>query len=96
MNPPYIPHPLDTSGIELSPELVELTEQIAANVHEVWAAGRISEGWKYGHKRDEERKIHPCLVAYSELPEKEKEYDRKTAMETLKALQKLGFYTIQK
>ena len=93
---PYIPQPLDTDGIELSPELIELTEQIAAHVHDVWAFSRMTEGWKYGLKRNDERKEHPCLIPYSELPEKEKDYDRHTAMETLKALQKLGFELIRK
>jgi len=87
----YTPHPVSTEGIELSPELLELTEQIAANVHEVWAAGRIAEGWKYGKERNDERKEHPCLIPYDELPEIEKEYDRNTAMGTLKLIQKLGF-----
>ena len=87
----YIPQTLDTNGIELSPDLLELTEQIAANVHDVWAAGRIAEGWKYGAERNDIEKLHPCLVSYEELPESEKEYDRNTAMETLKVIKKLGF-----
>ena len=41
----YNPAPIDTSGIELPVNLLQLTEEIAKNVHEVWAAGRISEGW---------------------------------------------------
>jgi len=91
MNTPYTPQPLDTSGIELSPDLLALTEQVAVNVHEVWAATRITEGWKYGPKRDDDRKEHPCLVTYSELSENEKEYDRKTVVETLKTIGLLGF-----
>ena len=91
MNTSYMPQPINTNSIELSPELQELTEQIAANVHEVWAAGRIAEGWKYGSKRDDERKEHPYLVPYDDLPESEKDYDRKTAIETLKAISLLGF-----
>jgi len=91
MNMSYLPQPIDTNGTELSPELQALTEQIAANVHEVWAAGRIAEGWKHGKKRDDERKEHPCLVPYDDLPEHEKNYDRKTATETLKAIDVLGF-----
>jgi len=94
MNSMYIPQPIDTSGIRLSPELLELTEHIAANVHEVWAASRIAEGWQYGETRDEVRKLHPCLVSYDELPEIEKEYDRNTAMQTLKLIQKMGFRII--
>jgi ryanodine receptor 2 len=91
----YIPKPVETDDVELSPELLLLTEQIAANVHDVWAAGRIAGGWRYGETRDDIRKLHPCLVAYDELPENEKEYDRKTAMETLKVIKKLGFEIIK-
>jgi len=91
MNTTYIPQPLDTGGIELTPELMELIERIAAHVHETWAAGRIADGWQYGKIRNDERKEHPCLVPYLELPEIEKEYDRKTAIETLKAAGMLGF-----
>lgn len=44
----YIPCPTDTSEIELPEDLEELTEQMARNVHEVWAATRIAQGWTYG------------------------------------------------
>jgi hypothetical protein len=87
----YYPQPIDTSDVKLSPELLELTEHIAENVHEVWSAGRIAGGWTYGETRNDTLKQHPCLVPYSELPDNEKEYDRKTAMETLKLIVKLGF-----
>lgn len=87
----YTPHPIPTEGVELSTELLQLTEQLAANVHEVWATERIAEGWQYGENHDNNRKYHPCLVPYDKLPESEKEYDRKTAMETLKVIQILGF-----
>jgi hypothetical protein len=85
------PHPIDTSDIHLSPELFELMEQIAAHVHDVWAEGRLAEGWQYGAERNDERKEHPCLISYNELPEHEKEYDRKTALGTLKVIKLLGF-----
>ena len=91
----YNPKPLDTSKIELSSDLLDLTEQIAENVHEVWSAGRITEGWTYGEKRDDKLKQTPCLVPYSDLPESEKEYDRKTALNTLKLVIALG-YRIEK
>ena len=87
----YIPNPISTEGVELSTELLQLTEQLATNVHEVWAAERISEGWQYGETHDYEQKYHPCLVPYDRLPESEKEYDRNTAMETLKLIQIFGF-----
>ena len=91
----YIPKPIDTSAVSLPVELEQLVEQMAKNVHEVWAQKRIEEGWKYGEKRDDELRLHPCLVSYEQLPEIEKEYDRSTALETLKLIIKLGF-TIEK
>lgn len=91
----YNPKPVDTSDISLSEELLALTERIAENVHDVWAAGRIAEGWTYGEKKDAEKKTTPLLIPYDELPESEKDYDRNTAFETLKLIVKLG-YTISK
>jgi len=91
----YIPQPIDTSKVKLSAGLLELTELLARNTHEVWAAQRLAQGWKYGATRNDAEKLHSCLVAYEDLPENEKEYDRSTAMETLKVIQKLG-YKIEK
>lgn len=87
----YKPQPIDTSEIVLPNDLIELTEQIAENVHEVWSQNRINDGWKYGEVRNDANKETPCLVPYSELPESEKEYDRKTAFETIKLIIKLGY-----
>ena len=87
----YIPQPIDTSDVELPKEMEQLVEEMSKNVHDVWAEARISQGWKYGKKRDDEQKTHPCLVPYDELPEEEKEYDRKTSIGTLKLILKLGF-----
>ena len=87
----YIPKPIDTSDVQLNEELLALTEKLAQNTHEVWAAGRISEGWSYGEKRDDIKKETPCLIPYEQLSESEKEYDRNTAMETIKLIFKLGY-----
>ena len=91
MKTTYIPQPISTEDIELSKDILELSEQIAENVHEVWAASRMSEGWTYGQERNDELKKLPCLIPYDELPETEKDYDRNTAMQTLKLIQKLGY-----
>lgn len=87
----YIPEPMDLSSVDLPESLIQLSERIAENVHEVWAKARMDEGWTYGEKRDDIHKKHPCLVSYDELPEEEKEYDRNTAMNTIKMVKKLGF-----
>jgi len=90
-NKQYIPKPLDTSKTELSADLMELTEMLAKNAHDIWSALRLSEGWKYGETRNDSLKEHPCLVAYEDLPESEKEFDRNMAMGTLKAIKMLGY-----
>ena len=94
-NSTYIPNPIDTTDVELPDEMKQLVEQLAHNVHENWALGRLNDGWTFGPVRDDELKQHPCLVEYDELPESEKDYDRHTAVETLKLIMKLG-WTIEK
>lgn len=91
----YIPQPIDTSDVAVDKEIAEISERLAENTHEVWAKGRMDEGWVYGEKLDREKKVHPLLVPYDELSESEKDYDRRTSLETLKLLIKLG-YTIKK
>jgi hypothetical protein len=87
----YKPEPIDTSKVQLNDEILELTERLAENAHEVWAQRRMADGWRYGPRRDEAKKEHPSLVPYKDLPEEEKEYDRSAALETLKVLQALGY-----
>lgn len=87
----YIPEPINTDDIILEGEIMNLAELLAKNTHEVWAKGRINDGWKYGEKRDDEKKETPCLVPYEMLSDAEKEYDRKTSLETLKLILKLGY-----
>lgn len=91
MKKKYVPQPMDTSDIQLPEDLNVLIEQIAKNVHEVWAKSRIEQGWTYGEKRNDTLKQHPCLIPYEELPEVEKDYDRNTALGTLRLISKLGF-----
>ena len=92
---PYIPHPIDLSDIELPDGLKQLVELLARNVHETWAQNRLNEGLTYGPELNDTFKHHPCLVIYDELSEIEKDYDRNTAVATLKTIIKLG-WTIEK
>lgn len=87
----YEPHPIDLSDVLLDDNLLELTEAIAENAHEVWARERKGEGWRFGPERDDRLRTTPDMVPYSDLPESEKEYDRKIAFDTLRLARKLGF-----
>ena len=87
----YTPSTIDVSDVVLPKELDKLAEELAKNVHETWAQGRIEDGWEYGPERDDTMKRHPGIVEYDELSEAEKEYDRITAIGTLKLIIKLGW-----
>ena len=91
----YTPQPVDTKDVVLPEDLMSLAEEMAKNVHEIWAETRIAQGWTYGPERNDAEKKHPCLVPYDELPEEEKVYDRNTSIETLKFIVGNG-YEIEK
>ena len=87
----YIPKPFDDKEISLPDELECLKEELSRNVHEVWASGRVAAGWKYGPVRDEDKKEHPCLIPYEDLSEEEKDFDRATALSTIKYILAKGY-----
>lgn len=87
----YRPQPIDTSGVMLDPSLLDLTEYLARNTHEVWARGRATDGWTFGPQRDDAARHHPGLRPYEDLDEVEKQFDRATALETLKVILALGY-----
>uniref|UniRef100_A0A3B3YZ38 Ryanodine receptor 1 n=1 Tax=Poecilia mexicana TaxID=48701 RepID=A0A3B3YZ38_9TELE len=86
----FTPCPVDTVQIVLPPHLERIREKLAENIHELWAVTRIEQGWTYGSFRDDNKKLHPCLVDFQSLPEPEKNYNLQMSGETLKTLLALG------
>lgn len=43
--------------------------------HNNWVHFKRADGWRYGPEKDFERKEHPCLVPYSELPDVQQRKD---------------------
>lgn len=43
--------------------------------HESWLKEKAKEGWKYGPVKDAEKKEHPCILPYDELPAAQKAKD---------------------
>ncbi len=70
--------------------MVALTERLAENTHELWAAERIRQGWTFGPERSDVKMEHPCLIPYEQLPEEEKVLDRAAAIGSLRAILALG------
>lgn len=56
--------------------------------HESWMKQKVEDGWKYGEVKDPEKKEHPCMVPYDDLPEEQKIKDSLFTMsvEALKPL----------
>ena len=40
----------------------------ASAMHDNWSKVKIADGWVYGETKDAEKKTHPCLVPFEELP----------------------------
>lgn len=51
-------------------------ETMAEAEHNGWMVERMIDGWRYGKVRVNERKLHPLLLPYSQLPEAQKDKDR--------------------
>ena len=43
--------------------------------HEEWLKEKEATGWKFGPVRDADKKEHPCMVPYDQLPEDQKAKD---------------------
>lgn len=43
--------------------------------HVAWLAQKEADGWRYGPVKDVEKREHPCIVPYSELPVEQRAKD---------------------
>lgn len=55
-----------------SEPLANKAARLAPLSHENWMKYKAEEGWKYGPVKDPEKKEHPCMVPYNDLPEDQK------------------------
>lgn len=52
-------------GVE---NLIQNPSTTPAQSHANWTKTKLADGWVYGPKKDPEKKTHPCLVPYENLP----------------------------
>ena len=92
----YEPRPIPTDDVKVPYHLKSVIELLAENTHEVWAEMRMSQGWKYGPRRDDAKREHNGLVPYIYLMPEEKQMDRNTALQTAKVILRCGFTFVHK
>ena len=47
----------------------------AIDSHENWLKTKTEQGWKHGMIKDAEKKTHPCMVPFSDLPREQRVKD---------------------
>ncbi|GIY59268.1 ryanodine receptor [Caerostris extrusa] len=89
---PYTPEPINTSAVQLTPDLTQVIVKFAEHYHDAWAGRKMGNGWVYGDYWSDERKLHPRLKPYSLLGDwVRKERYEEPIRESLKALLALGW-----
>ena len=79
----------DASELEISPQ--EEVETMARIEHERWYREHIQDGWVYGLEKDADKKTNPDLVEWDDLPEEEKEKNRRFVRGLPRSLARAGF-----
>ncbi|KAM9808663.1 ryanodine receptor 2 isoform 4-T4 [Syngnathus typhle] len=88
----FTPSPVDISKVELPLQFEDIRDKMAENIHELWVMERVDLGWSQGNERDEGKRLEPCLVEFSMMPDQERHQNLQTAQDTLRTLLALGFH----
>ncbi len=78
-----VPEHWDDRDIAFKKQFLEVIKRQCGNdkfksaeeAHNSWWEEHIKMGWTYGEKRDPEKKIHPDMVPFNELPKDERDKD---------------------
>lgn len=62
--------------------------------HAEWSKFKIAQGYVYGEVKDDEKKTHPCLVPYEELPAFQQAKDKLFQDSIRSMLSAIGYVTV--
>ncbi|MDX1388444.1 MAG: RyR domain-containing protein, partial [Acidobacteriota bacterium] len=77
----------DTEDPEFTPEQVETMAELE---HGRWVVERLAMGWSWGEEKDEKKRISPYLVAWDQVPDDIRDYDREAVRTYPRTLRKAG------
>jgi Trk K+ transport system NAD-binding subunit len=69
----------------------EETIKMARLEHDLWRRAKEEDGWIYGEQRDENKRTHPDLVSWNDLPEREVEKNMAAVQQLPALLAQIGF-----
>jgi RyR domain len=70
-------------------------ESLSEIEHERWSKEKLDNGWQFGKIKDNDLKLHPCLIPWSGLPEDEREKDRILVKRIPQILASVGYGVIR-
>jgi hypothetical protein len=73
----------------------EEIEKLARLEHGRWSDEKHQQSWNYAPERDDERKLHPDLVEWADLPDARKEINRNFVRSWLAMLRRAGIQVIR-
>lgn len=62
------PEYIHTSAIAGIVKILNNPDIQPQDLHAAWAEHKVADGWVYGEIKDAEKKTHPCLCDYEDLP----------------------------
>jgi hypothetical protein len=74
------------------PDGTDEVELLSRQEHDRWSRDRWAHGWTYGPVRDDDARLHPMLVPWSQLPEPERDKDRQAVRLIPDLLAGAGFH----
>jgi len=75
--------------------LARIVDMLTENVHEVHVEKRVTEGCKFGIRKDERLRTDDTLVPFFDLREEDKERERNVVGAVLRTLLHWGYWVIK-
>lgn len=72
----------------------DLVKSVAAYLHDSWAKDKFDNGWRYGPKRDDGKKIHNDLLPFELLSDEDQSYDLVNARSIIDSLFASGYMLV--